>query len=74
MKKILSGILGTLWVLAIHGCTDKEPAVERKQVESKQQETVFQGQIDALEKAKDVNQIIESHSAQQREIIEEQSQ
>lgn len=69
MKNILLSLLGSLWILVLYGCTDKEPETERKQ-----QETVFQGQIDALKKAEDVNRIIETHSAQQREAIDEQSQ
>ena len=65
MRNFLSGILGVLCILAIHGCTDKEPATEREP-----KDTIFQGQIDALEKAEDVNRIIEIHSTQQREAID----
>ncbi len=69
MKNILFNLLVGLSMTALYGCTDKEP-----EAEPKQQETVFQGQIDALKKAEDVSRIIETHSAQQREAIDEQSQ
>lgn len=69
MKNILFSYFGILSILALYGCTDKEPAVEQKP-----KETIFQSQIDAMKKAEEVNRIIETHSAQQREAIEKQSQ
>lgn len=58
-----------LLLFYLYGCTDKEPVVEQKP-----KETVFQGYIDVLEKAEEVNRIAETRVAQQRKAIEEQSQ
>jgi hypothetical protein len=69
MKNFLLSCFSILSLLALYGCTDKEPAVEQKP-----KEVIFQGQIDALEKAKKVDQVIKARSAQQREAIDEQSQ
>lgn len=69
MKNNLLGFFSLLSILFLYGCTDKEPVTEQKP-----KETIFQGQIDALEKAKDVDRVIKAHAAQQREDIEEQSQ
>lgn len=68
MKNILSGITGALWILALYGCTDTEPVVEQKP-----KEAVFQGYIDVLEKAKEVNRTAETRATHQNKVIEEQS-
>ncbi len=65
--------LGAILMVAIGGCSgDEEPAAQSQAPAAKEQ--LFQVQADALEKAKDVEQILQQAADAQRLKIEQQSQ
>ena len=68
--RMCGGMPAILLAVALGGCSREEPAQE--QAGRLPEDTVFSGQVQALEKAKDVQNTLDQGAARMRESVERQ--